>query len=107
MFTVINADGEILKKCKSLAAAQKFAEQENAIVLHNGIQVFPADTTPYEVLVRINIRTQPSLDAPKIGAADAGTVLDAFEDLGDWLRIRWNGQEAYARHKGFEYIRRA
>lgn len=106
MFIVINSDGETIKSCKSLASARKFAEKENAIVLHNGIQVFPADTSQYEVLVRINIRTEPSLDAPKIGAADAGTILDAFEDLGDWLRIRWNGNEAYARHKGFEYIRK-
>ncbi len=106
MFTVISADGEKLKSCKTLAAAQKFAEKENAVVLHNGTQVYPAGTSQYEVLVRINIRTQPSLDAQKIGVADTGTILDAFEDLGDWLRIRWNSSEAYARHKGFEYIRR-
>ena len=107
MHTIISAEGEKLKSCKSLASAQKIAEKENAIVIHNGTQVFPATITPYEVLVRINIRTEPSLDALKIGAADKGTILDAFEDLGDWIRIRWNGKEAYARHKGFEYIRRA
>ena len=106
MFTVIGADGEKLKSCKSLAYAQKFAEKENGIVFHNGVQVFPESTSPYQVLVRINIRSEPSLDAPKIGAADAGTVLQAYGDLGDWLRILWNGKEAYARHKGFEYIRR-
>ena len=106
MYTVISAEGEKLKSCKSLASAQKIAEKENGIVIHNGTQVFPATTSQYEVLVRINIRTEPSLDALKIGAADAGTVLQAYEDLGDWLRIMWNGKEAYARHKGFEYIKK-
>ena len=106
MYTVISAEGEKLKSCKSLASAQKIAEKENGIVIHNGTQVFPATTSPYEVLVRINIRTEPSLDALKIGAADKGTILDVFEDLGDWLRINWNGSVAYARHKGFEYIKK-
>ena len=108
MFTVINSDGETIKSCKSFAFAQKFADKENAIVLHGGVQVYPSteNTSVYEVLVRINIRAEPSLDAPKIGVAEAGTILDALEDLGDWLRIRWNGKEAYARHNAFEYIRR-
>lgn len=106
MYTVISADGEKLKSFKSLAAAQKFAEKENGIVFLNGFQVFPAITSQYEVLVRINIRSEPSLNATKIGAADKGTILDAYEDLGDWLRINWNGSVAYARHKDFEYIRR-
>ena len=106
MYTVISAEGEKLKSCKTLASAQKIAEKENGIVIHNGVQVFPATTSPYEVLVRINIRSEPSLDAQKIGVAEKGTILDAYEDLGDWLRIQWNGSEAYVRHKGFEYIRK-
>ena len=120
MYAVIGADGEKLKSCKSLTSAQKLADKENGIVLINGEQVYPVEsvqpaeetreaghdcTLPYEVMVRINIRTEPSLEAQKIGIADAGTVLEAFEDLGDWLRIRWNDSEAYARHKGFEYIK--
>ena len=120
MYTVIGADGEKLKSCKSLASAQKLADKECGIVLENGEQIYPIEnvqpmketaeadhdcTLPYEVMVRINIRSKPSLEADKIGIADAGTILEAFEDLGDWLRIRWNGSEAYARHKGFEYIK--
>ena len=116
MYTVIGADGEKLKSCKSLTSAQKLADKENGVVLINGEQVYPVEsvqpaeettdsTLPYEVMVRINIRTEPSLEAQKIGIAEAGTVLEAFEDLGDWLRIRWNDSEAYARHKGFEYIK--
>ena len=80
----------------------------------NGEQIYPIENVhendgslPYEVMVRINIRSKPSLEADKIDIADAGTILEAFEDLGDWLRIRWNGSEAYARHKGFEYIKEA
>ena len=106
MYTVINADGIRLRSFKSLASAQKFATKQNAAVFHKGVQVFPATTSQYEVLVKINIRSEPSLQAQKIGSADKGTILDVFEDLGDWLRIDWNGSAAYARHKGFEYIRR-
>ena len=112
MYTVIRADGEKLKCCKSLASAQKIADKECGVVLLNGEQIYPLEsvedndaTLPYEVVVRINIRTEPSLEAQKIGVAEAGTVLEALEDLGDWLRIRWNGADAYARHKGFEYIK--
>ncbi len=107
MYTVIGADGEKLKTCKSLASARILAEKENAVVLKDGKQVYPAEAKQYEVMVRINIRSKPSLDAPKIGMADSGTILEAYEVLGDWLRIRWNGKEAYARHKGFEYIKEA
>ena len=70
------------------------------------MQIYPESTSPYQVLVRINIRSEPSLDSQKIGAAEKGTILDVFEDLGDWLHINWNGSAAYARHKGFEYIRK-
>ena len=64
-------------------------------------------TTPHRVLVRINIRSGPSLNAEKVGTADVGTVLDAYEDLGDWLKIRWKGGIAYARHKNHEYVKEA
>ena len=60
---------------------------------------------PYKVVIRVNIRRKPSLDADKVGAADAGTILEACEDLGDWLKIRHRGGIAYARHKNYEYIR--
>ena len=65
MYTVISADGEKLKYFKSLASAQKFAEKENGFVIHSGVQVFPVLTSPYEVLVRIKIRSEPSLDTQK------------------------------------------
>ena len=64
-------------------------------------------TTPHRVLVRINIRSGPSLNAEKVGTADVGTILDAYEDLGDWLKIRWKGGVAYARHKNHEYVKEA
>ena len=64
-------------------------------------------TTPHRVLVRINIRSGPSLNAEKVGTADVGAILDAYEDLGDWLKIRWKGSIAYARHKNHEYVKEA
>ena len=63
------------------------------------------ETHPYKVLIRVNIRRKPSLEADKVGAADVGTILEAYEDLGDWLKIKHNGGIAYARHKNYEYIR--
>ena len=51
-------DGEKLKSCKSLASAQKIAEKENGIVLHNGIQVFPATISQYKESVTIAKDTQ-------------------------------------------------
>lgn len=117
MYVVIGADGVKLKSCKSLVSARKLADKESGVVLENGEQIYPVgnatsnaddtitETSPYEVNVRINIRSGPSLEVQKIGVAEAGTILEAFEDLGDWLRIRWNNGEAYARHKGFEYIK--
>lgn len=62
-------------------------------------------THPYKVLIRVNIRRKPSLEADKVGAADVGTILEAYEDLGDWLKIKHKGGIAYARHKNYEYIR--
>ena len=96
MYTVIGVDGERLKSCKSLSAAKNLADKECGIVLENGEQIYPVEnvhyendsTSHYEVMVHINIRNEPSLKAQKVGVADAGTVLEAFEDLGDWLRIR-------------------
>ena len=63
------------------------------------------ETHPYKVLIRVNIRRKPSLEADKVGAADVGTILEAYEDLGDWLKIKHKGGIAYARHKNYEYIR--
>ena len=132
-YTVKGADGTVIKDYKTLAAAKKFAEKtEGAVVYCEGEQVYsgtipvednPPDTEekekqeekkeetkmetthPYKVLIRVNIRRKPSLEADKVGAADVGTILEAYEDLGDWLKIKHNGGIAYARHKNYEYIR--
>ena len=64
-----------------------------------------AELKRFKVAIRINIRKAPSLEADKVGAADVGTILEAYEDLGDWLKIKWKGGTAYARHAHYEYIR--
>ena len=88
-------------------AGEKLVEDEKEAITEVGEKPVEKPTTPHQVLVRINIRSGPSLNAEKVGTADVGTILDAYEDLGDWLKIRWKGGVAYARHKNHEYVKEA
>ena len=85
----------------------EIVEDEKEAITEAGEKPVEKSTTPHRVLVRINIRSGPSLEATKVGTADVGTILDAYEDLGDWLKIRWKGGVAYARHKNHEYVKEA
>lgn len=45
---------------------------------------------------KLNIRQLPDLNAPIVGHLFKGSIVDVFNDLGDWVQIIINGQ-----HKGF------
>ncbi len=43
----------------------------------------------------LNIRNGPSTDAPVIGMAPNGAVVNIMEQVGDWYRINYNGTDGY------------
>ena len=49
----------------------------------------------YTLLSRMNIRTAPSLEADKVGVAEAGTVVDVLAVENDWLRVRKGSGEVF------------
>lgn len=118
-YIVTGPDGKEIKRYKTAAGAEKAAKViEGAKVVYPSVDekaelpepnevTDPEEKTvnlkKYKVLVRINIRSGPSLDAVKVGTVPEGTILEAYEDLGDWLKIRWKDGTAYARHKNHEY----
>lgn len=50
----------------------------------------------------VNVRNAASQDAPKIGVAEAGKSYDLLEDLGEWYKINYNGQNGFAKAEFFE-----
>lgn len=50
----------------------------------------------------VNVRNAASQDAPKIGVAQAGETYDLLEDLGEWYKINYNGQNGFAKAEFFE-----
>lgn len=104
-------DGEVLKELKTLAAAKKLADSEDAEVFCENLCVYapdpdigedadeepaeeiavpasagvPAGAEKYTLLSRMNIRKAPSLDAEKLGIAQKGTVVEVAAVEGDWL----------------------
>ncbi len=43
----------------------------------------------------LNFRDAPDMSGEVIGLASEGTAVEVLEDLGEWCRVRWNGQEGY------------
>jgi hypothetical protein len=103
-YTVMK-DGEILKELKTLAAAKKLADTEDAEVFTEGLCVYAPDppvsedveeppveaTAPvkpekYTLTAKMNIRKAPSISADKLGIAQKNTVVEAVPE-GDWLHL--------------------
>jgi len=99
-YTVMK-DGEELKELKSLAAAKKLADTEDAEVFCEGVCVYAPDPpvsgdTPvgnapvpqkYTLTAKMNIRKGPGKDEDKIGIAQKGTVVEVAGIINDWLRL--------------------
>ncbi len=43
----------------------------------------------------LRFRAGPSLDSEILDLVYDGSVVEVLEDLGEWCRVRWNGQEGY------------
>ena len=69
MYTVVGANGEKLKGCKSLSSAKKLADKENGVVLENGKQVYPAITESHT--------TAETAEAPEATATPSIPELDS------------------------------
>jgi len=96
-YTVVK-NGEALKELKTLPAAKKLADTEGAEVWCDGAVVYAPtanDAEPtvpaqervlqYTLTAKMNIRKAPAMDAPKLGIAEAGTVVDVTAIENDWL----------------------
>jgi uncharacterized protein YgiM (DUF1202 family) len=101
IYTVIK-DGETVKELKTLTAAKKLADEQGGEVLCEGETVYtassiepqaqePVQAQPvpekYTLTARMNVRTAPSLDAPKLGVAQAGTEVEVATVENDWLHL--------------------
>lgn len=49
----------------------------------------------------VNVRNAPNQEADKIGTAQAGVTYDVLEDLGEWYKISYNGQQGYVKAEFF------
>ena len=49
----------------------------------------------------VNVRSQASQDSSKLGVASSGTVYNLLEDLGEWYRIDYNGNNGYVKAEYF------
>ena len=109
-YTVMK-DGETLRELKTLAAAKKLADTEDAKVFCEGLCVYTPDppvgdgdilpdtepeaapVTPaaapkkYILTAKMNIREAPSLDAGIAGIAKKGTVVEVTGIEDDWLHL--------------------
>ena len=119
IYTVIK-DGETLKELKTLTAAKKLADAERAEVVCEGAVVYTAVSfsepqesveeqteepvvEKYTLTARMNVRTAPSLDAPKLGIAQAGTEVEVAAVENDWLHLT-NG--AYILYGGGKFAKK-
>lgn len=97
-YTVMK-DGEELKELKTLAAAKKLADAEDAEVFCEGLCVYapdppvggeaPAVSVPEKYILtgRMNIRKAPGKDADKLGIAEKDAVVEVAAIENDWLRL--------------------
>ena len=99
IYTVVK-DGETVKELKTLTAAKKLADEQGGEVVCEGETVYtaspiepqieePAQPVPekYTLTARMNVRTAPSLDAPKLGIAQAGTQVEVAAVENGWLHL--------------------
>ena len=109
-YTVMK-DGEVIRELKTLAAAKKLADTEDAVVFCEGLCVYAPDppvsdeddfTEPpvaeapmvktvkpkkYILQAKMNIRKAPSLDAEIVGVAKTSTLVDVTAVENDWLHL--------------------
>lgn len=110
-YTVMK-DGDVLKELKTLAAARKLADAEDAEVFCEGLCIYAPDPAAgedvtaepdaadiaepvvetvtaekYTLIAKMNVRKAPSLDAEKIGIAQRGTVVDVTAVEDGWLHL--------------------
>ena len=110
-YTVMK-DGEELKELKTLAAAKKLADAEDAEVFCEGLCVYqgtakdsedtvselsdavaqspakePVTPVKYTLTAKMNIRKAPSKTAEIAGIAKKGTIVDVTAIEGDWMHL--------------------
>ena len=110
-YTVMK-DGETIKELKTLAAAKKLADAENAEVLCDGECVYQGTVTgsedtvselsdavteppvvktvtaeKYTLTAKMNIRKAPSMSSGIVGIAEKGTVVEVTDIKNDWLNL--------------------
>ena len=117
--------GEPIKELKTLAAAKKLADEQGGEVMCEGTVVYAAaspiepeleeteeekapvkETEKYALLSKMNIRTAPSLEAEKVGIAEAGTVVEVLAIEDDWLRVRNGAGVVFILYGGGKYARK-
>lgn len=123
-YTVVK-NGEELKELKTLAAAKKLADDQGGEVMCEGAVVYLAaspterepekteevkapvkETEKYMLLSKMNIRTAPSLEADKVGIAEAGTVVEVLAIEDDWLHVRNGAGAVFILYGGGKYARK-
>lgn len=103
-YTVVK-DGETLKELKTLAAAKKLADAEDAEVFCEGECVYQPAVDPvvpfvedetaepvkapetFTLLRKMNVRKAPSLNADKVKVLGTGTEVEVAEVADDWLHL--------------------
>ena len=105
-------DGKELKELKTLAAAKKLADAEDAEVFCEGLCVYqgtakdsedtvselsdavaespakePVTPVKYTLTAKMNIRKAPSKTAEIAGIAQKGTIVDVTAIEGDWMHL--------------------
>jgi N-acetylmuramoyl-L-alanine amidase len=45
----------------------------------------------------LNVRSEPNQSAAKLGVLNAGTEVDLVEEVGDWSKIKFDGQLGYVK----------
>ena len=110
-YTVMK-DREELKELKTLAAAKKLADAEDAEVFCEGLCVYqgtakdsedtvselsdavaespakePVTPVKYTLTAKMNIRKAPSKTAEIAGIAQKGTIVDVTAIEGDWMHL--------------------
>ena len=103
-YTVMK-DGETIKELKSLSAAKKLADTEDAEVFCEGLCVYapdpvisvpsdddvaeekvePVKAQTYTLTRRMNVRKEPSLTAAKLKVLEAGATVEVAAIVDDWL----------------------
>lgn len=55
-----------------------------------------------KAMTNVNVRNAASQTADRLGLVEAGKEYDLLEDLGEWYRIDYNGQNGYVKAEYFE-----